>query len=169
MLSKKKDRFCLEHIKDQNATAAATRAGYSKKTARVQGSRLLKEPEVQERLGELQKQIMLESGVQVKAVVEELAKVAFTNLSEVLASSAGLQVKPFEELTASQLASIAEISETVNKYGTTRKVKMHSKLQALDMLMRHLGGYVTASDLIDRLPPERLDQLIDELLKKLNR
>lgn len=169
MLNHKQDRFCLEYIKDQNATQAATRAGYSEKTAYSQGQRLLKNPEVQQHLAALRQQIMLESRVQVKSVVEELVKLAFTNLSDVLAASDGLKVKPFEELTPAQLAAIAEISETVNKYGTTRKVKMHSKLQALDMLMKHLGGYVTASDLIDRLPPERLDQLIDELLKKLNR
>ena len=34
-------RFVSEYLKDQNATLAAVRAGYSPKTARAQGSRLL--------------------------------------------------------------------------------------------------------------------------------
>ncbi|PRY14361.1 phage terminase small subunit [Pontibacter ummariensis] len=169
MLKPKQDRFCLEYIKDQNATQAALRAGYSEKTAYSQGQRLLKNPEVQQQLAALRNQIMQESGVEVKSVVQELVKIAFTNVSDVLQSSDGLKVKPFEELTPAQLASIAEISETINKYGTTRKVKMHSKLTALDMLMKHLGGYMTSSDLIDKLPPERLDQLIKELLAKVKK
>lgn len=169
MLSPKIEGFCTQYLIDQNATAAAVRAGYSERTAYSQGSRLLKNPEVQQRLAELRKQLMLESGVDVKTVVQELTKIAFTNISEVLTGVGGLEVKDFAEITPSQLASIAEISETVNKYGTTRKVKMHPKLQALDMLMKHLGGYVTSSDLIDKLPPERLNQLIDELLTKMKR
>ena len=41
MLSEKQKRFAEEYLVDLNATQAAIRAGYSEKTARVQGSRLL--------------------------------------------------------------------------------------------------------------------------------
>jgi len=40
--------FCLEYIKDFNATGAAKRAGYSDKTSYSQGHDLLKKPEIQE-------------------------------------------------------------------------------------------------------------------------
>jgi phage terminase small subunit len=40
-LSDKQRRFVLEYMKDLNATQAAIRAGYSEKTAKQQGSRLL--------------------------------------------------------------------------------------------------------------------------------
>jgi phage terminase small subunit len=40
-LSPKQARFVTEYLKDQNATQAAARAGYSKATANQQGSRLL--------------------------------------------------------------------------------------------------------------------------------
>jgi phage terminase small subunit len=107
--------------------------------------------------------------VQVKDLVNELAKVAFTNLPDLLEPTDLLQVKDLSELTEAQKASILEIKETRGKQGTTRTIKLHNKLTAIDMLMKNLGGYVTASDLIDKLPPERLEQLIDELLQKLKR
>jgi len=42
----KQRKFALEYIKDRNATQAAIRAGYSKKTAGVQGARLLRNASV---------------------------------------------------------------------------------------------------------------------------
>lgn len=48
MLTPKQERFVDEYIKDLNATQAAMRAGYSAKTAAVQGSTLLKNPKVSE-------------------------------------------------------------------------------------------------------------------------
>ena len=40
-LNDKQQRFCDEYLVDLNATHAAIKAGYSEKTAKVQGSRLL--------------------------------------------------------------------------------------------------------------------------------
>lgn len=53
-LNDKQERFCQEYIIDLNATQAATRAGYSDKTAYSQGQRLLKNVEVASRVKELQ-------------------------------------------------------------------------------------------------------------------
>ncbi len=47
-LSPKQQRFVEEYLIDLNATEAAIRAGYSKKTAEGQSSRLLSEPLVQD-------------------------------------------------------------------------------------------------------------------------
>lgn len=169
MINPKQDRFCLEYIKDQNATQAALRAGYSERTAYSQGQRLLKHPDVQQQLAAMREQLMLESGIQVKTVVDELTKIAFTNITDVLESATGLKVKAFDQLTPAQRASICEISETTVRGVTTKRIKMHSKLTAIDMLMKHLGGYVTAAELIDRLPPERLEELVNQILEKLQK
>lgn len=45
-LNDKQQRFCDEYLIDLNATQAAIRSGYSKKTAYSQGQRLLKHVEV---------------------------------------------------------------------------------------------------------------------------
>lgn len=45
-LTLKQQRFVHEYLKDQNGTQAAIRTGYSEKTAKQQGSRLLTDPHV---------------------------------------------------------------------------------------------------------------------------
>ena len=47
-LNAKRAAFVREYLKDLNATQAAIRAGYSKKTAKQQGSRLLSDADVSE-------------------------------------------------------------------------------------------------------------------------
>lgn len=46
MLTERKKRFALEYMKDANATQAAIRAGYSKRSAYAQGNRLMSDGEV---------------------------------------------------------------------------------------------------------------------------
>lgn len=52
-LTDKQETFCQEYLKDLNATQAATRAGYSEKTANEQGARLLANVSVAARVKEL--------------------------------------------------------------------------------------------------------------------
>lgn len=52
-LTAKMERFCLEYVVDFNATQAAIRAGYSKKTAQQIGSENLCKPLVAARVAEL--------------------------------------------------------------------------------------------------------------------
>ena len=49
-LTEKQNQFILEYMKDLNATQAAIRAGYSKKTAKVIGHENLTKPYIAERL-----------------------------------------------------------------------------------------------------------------------
>ena len=51
-LSPKRQRFVDEYLVDNNATAAAKRAGYSARTAKQQGSRLLTSVDVQQAVAE---------------------------------------------------------------------------------------------------------------------
>lgn len=53
-LTDKQEKFCQEYLIDLNATQAAIRAGYSKKTANEQGAQNLAKLSVQARLKELQ-------------------------------------------------------------------------------------------------------------------
>ena len=47
-LTKKQEMFCKEYLVDKNATKAAKRAGYSKKTAYSIANELLKKPEIKQ-------------------------------------------------------------------------------------------------------------------------
>lgn len=55
-VNNKHELFCREYVVDYNGTQAAIRAGYSKKTAHVQASALLRNPKVLTRVRELQKE-----------------------------------------------------------------------------------------------------------------
>lgn len=55
-LNDKQKRFAREYVIDLNATRAATRAGYSEKTAKSQGQRLLTNVDVSEFIKELMDQ-----------------------------------------------------------------------------------------------------------------
>ncbi|CAN5730655.1 hypothetical protein BH24BAC1_BH24BAC1_41230 [soil metagenome] len=52
-LTPKQERFCLEYLRDLNATQAAARAGYSNKTANEQGARLLANASISEEIERL--------------------------------------------------------------------------------------------------------------------
>ncbi len=41
------------------------------------------------------------------------------------------------------------------------------KLKALDMLMKHLGGYVTLGDIIEKMTPEQLEQLSQKIVNQV--
>lgn len=73
-LTAKQERFCLEYLTDFNATQAAARAGYSKKTAALIGAENLKKPNVKQRIEELVKekedQLICSSSEALKLVSE---------------------------------------------------------------------------------------------------
>jgi len=62
-------RFVLEYVQDCNAAAAAQRAGYSQRTARNAGYRLLQRADVQEAVAQAQAEIergLIDSAEQVR-------------------------------------------------------------------------------------------------------
>lgn len=76
----KHERFASEFIKDLNSTQAATRAGYSAKTAHVQGSRLLRNASIVKRIEELKakrsKKLEINAEWVLKKLVENAEKAA---------------------------------------------------------------------------------------------
>ncbi len=52
-LTAKQEMFCLEYLKDLNATQAAIRAGYSEKTAKEISCENLTKPNIQSRVSQL--------------------------------------------------------------------------------------------------------------------
>ena len=81
-LTDKQLRFAMEYPTDYNATRAAIRAGYSKKTAYSQGQRLLKNVEVQKKIKERQKELLDATFVTQERIVSELAKTAFYDIDD---------------------------------------------------------------------------------------
>lgn len=81
-LTPKQERFCREYIIDFNATQAAIRAGYSKKTANQIGPANLVKLGIQETIAVLVKELQEKTGITAEQVVEELTKIAFATVKK---------------------------------------------------------------------------------------
>ena len=78
VLNPKQRLFCLEYLKDFNATKAAIRAGYSEKSAYSQAHDLLKNHEVKEMIEEHSREHYRVLGLGVQRIISELATMAFS-------------------------------------------------------------------------------------------
>ena len=70
-ITPKQARFVAEYLKDQNATQAAIRAGYSKATANQQGSRLLGNVGVAAALRQKQTRVARKAEITVESLARE--------------------------------------------------------------------------------------------------
>jgi phage terminase small subunit len=75
-LNAKQDRFCREYIIDLNATQAAIRAGYSKKTARATGCENLTKQNIATRIKELQSTANKKSEITAEYVLQGIRAIA---------------------------------------------------------------------------------------------
>lgn len=137
----KQIRFCQEYVIDLNGTQSAIRAGYSKKTAKEQATRLLTNVHVQSKISELQKNIGNRLEVTAERVIAELAKVGFSNIQDYL--DQGNEVKDLTTIDRDKAACVEsiKIQESETQFGTSRSVsfKLSDKISALEKLGRHLG------------------------------
>lgn len=76
LANKRHEKFCHEYIKDMNATQAAIRTGYSEKTAKMQGSRLMTNDDIKARVKELRDAYFNENIITAQQVEYELTRIA---------------------------------------------------------------------------------------------
>jgi phage terminase small subunit len=149
-LTDKQAIFCEEYLIDLNGKQAAIRAGYSPKTAESQASRLLSNAKVQKYLSERQQQLQADTGITQKRVLEEYAKIAFSDIRKFYTIDGAL--KPIHDLdddSAAILAGVEVMEEKVSDpaadevivVGQVKKIKTWDKVKALDSLARHLGMF----------------------------
>lgn len=74
--------FASEYLVSGNATEAASKAGYSKKTAYSQGQRLLKNVEIMEAINEGQERAKEQAELKLAEVVNQIKLIAFYGESE---------------------------------------------------------------------------------------
>lgn len=146
-LSNQQELFCAEYVASHNATEAAEKAGYSKKTAYSQGNRLLKNAEIRARIAELEKGAYEAIGVTVEKVARELARIAFadaTAYAKVEDTEEGQMVRltPTKELSPDQRAAISCIKQ--GKFGI--EVQTYDKTKALELLGRYLAMFTDKVD-----------------------
>lgn len=138
LVTAKQQRFCEEYLIDLNATRAAIRAGYSPRSARTDGPRLLENADVRARIDEEMALRSRRTGVSADRVVRELARVAFVRASDVIdAKTGGLR----DDASKDDLAAVAGMRVKDGGEFTEREVRMCDKVRALELLGKHLGMF----------------------------
>lgn len=137
-------------VNNENITKAAVYAGFSKKTAAQQGSRLLKDVETQQLIRERRASLVQVMGLSTERTLQEVARLAYFDPRKLFDETG--RPKPLHELDDDTAAAIAGL-EVVDKYekpvagaqggnvATVLKYKLANKAGALEIAMRHLGLY----------------------------
>lgn len=163
--------FVREYLVDLNATQAATRAGYSPKTAYEQGSRLLKDAEIAAAVQEAYAARARRTQIDADKVVTELARIAFSDVWNYEIDENGKLVlaEDAPEDATRAVAAVKEKTRFIPQDGgepiTERTVefKLWDKNTALANLAKHLGMFDTVPQTWVR---ERLRRTV-ELLERL--
>ena len=138
-LTNKQQRFVEEYMIDLNATQAAIRAGYSPKYADREGHKLVENSRVSEAISIAMAERSRRTGINQDRIVNELAKIAFVNMLDIVDEEGRIRSDATEE----DLACIESIkhkeSSSINGDSTEREVKIASKLKALELLGKHVG------------------------------
>src|ERR1700751_3501447 len=139
-LTPKQARFVAEYLVDLNAAQAAIRAGYSAKTAKEIGCENLTKPNIQAAIEAGQLNLARQTGITQERVLNELAKIAFSDQRKVMKwGPGGVLLRDSTELTDDEAAIVSEVSETTTATGGSLKLKTHDKVGALKLLGEHLG------------------------------
>ena len=142
-LTEKQQRFVEEYLIDLNATQAAIRAGYSSNTANVIAAENLVKPGIRERIDKALAQRSKRTGVSQDRVVEELAKIAFLNITDVVnMDEATISGESNREDTAAIASVRVKRIPTDNGDIVEREVKTYDKVKALEKLGNHLGMFI---------------------------
>lgn len=134
--------FCQEKAKGATSIAAYMAAGYTSKNYASQGmaaKRLLARPEVRARIDELLAGGAEKAEVTIAEWLLELKRIGFSDIRNVVGWKKGrVTLKDADDLTPEHAATIGEISESDKG---ALKVKLHSKVDALEKIGRYLGVY----------------------------
>lgn len=143
-LTEKQARFVAEYLVDLNATEAAKRCGYSAKTARQQGSKLLSIPAINSAIAAGKARQLEKAELSAARVLEELRRIAFVDARSFWDDAGNL--KPIKELTAEQGSVLGSFEAIIKNAkagdGVTdmvHKIKLVDKTRALENLAKHFG------------------------------
>lgn len=153
-LRRKHQAFVDEYMKDRNATRAYIRAGYSPKGAQPSSAKLLSNPMVAAEIARRTEEYSRMAGLEVVDVLEELKKIAFSDLRQCFDEFGKLK-HPTEwpDEVAGAIAGFGLVEEwgkdadgKREQKGWTKKVKLWDKPATLFKLLEFLKT---------RLPPEK--------------
>lgn len=147
-LTPKQKRFVAEYLVDLNATAAAIRAGYSKKTAEVIGYENLRKPQIKTAINQAMQDQQKRTEITQDMVISELAKLGFFDIRKMFDKDGKpLEISQLDNDTAAALVGldvqdVYEFNGDEKQFvGYVKKYKMADKIRALELLGKHTGAF----------------------------
>lgn len=141
-LNDRQELFCLEYIKDLNATQAAIRAGYSEKTAQPSASRLLLNVMIQKRIAELQEDRTNELKVDARYVLNRLLEIDQMDVIDILNDDGTVKpIRAWPKVWRTSLSGIdiTEFMSEESSAGALKKIKWPDKIKNLELLGKHIN------------------------------
>ncbi|MSR55807.1 MAG: terminase small subunit [Gemmataceae bacterium] len=158
--------FVEEYLVDLNATKAAVRAGYSKESAKSIGSENLTKPDIQKAINEAMEERSVRTGITADRVLREIAMIAFSDIREIEITPEGKLLSCGPETPRAVAGFTFERTETKDGPRVRSTIRLHNKLQALVVLMQHLGLVMPDLPPLDNVL-NRMPENVAAVLRKL--
>ena len=144
MLTPKKRLFAAEYAVDKNATRAAQAAGYSERTAKSQGSRLLTDVDVQGLIAKHAQDSIEAAGMKAETILAEVGRLATVDMRDFFDQDGNfIPIKDWTPAMGAQVAGVEVIIKNA-KAGDGHtdevlKLKLWDKPKTQHLSMQHLG------------------------------
>lgn len=136
--------FVRYYILTKNATIAAKKAGFSEKTAHVQGCRLLKDAKINRLIQKGIRRQLKKADLTGQMIIDELRKIAFYDVGDAYTPKGELrhpQDMPEDIRVALKEVETVELfagrGALKRKIGHAKKIKMADKVRSLELLAKH--------------------------------
>lgn len=141
-------QFCIEYCKDFHGTKAAERAGYEPTSAAAQSTKLLKQPHIKKAINDQLRAMQRRTMITADKVLVEMYEIGMCDVRHAYNDNGTLKdikslptplAKAISEVTCDEIYEYNPITKEKELIGYTRKLKFHSKIEALKSLGKHFG------------------------------
>lgn len=167
-LTPKQQLFVDEYPKDWNATQAAIRAGYSKRSASMIGLENLGKPLIQEALASKTAILAKKCGISTERLIEEWDCIAYQNPEDLITVDGNgyANFSKWQDIPEHAKRAMSEIQTITAPDGkTTFKVKFYNKAVGLRNLGEMNGNYIERKEIgkpgeFEKYNDEQLEEII---------
>jgi phage terminase small subunit len=138
-LTDKQELFAREFIVDLNATQAAIRAGYSEKSSRNQGARMMANDDILTRIAALKADRNEEVGIDAAYVLRRLVEIDQMDVLDILLANGELKpIKDWPKTWRTTLSGMDVTEMAGDAAGLLKKIKWPDKVKNLELLGKHV-------------------------------
>ena len=132
-------KFVEEYIKSLNATDAAIKAGYSEKTARSQGSRLLTNVDIQKVIQQAKAEREERTKIDADYVLKRLVEIDQMDVLDIMDDDGNVKpLRDWPKIWRQYISNIETISMDDGE-GWLKKIKWPDKVKNLELLGKHVS------------------------------